>query len=181
MQITPEDILKFWFEECEQKHWWVKDPAFDAMVRDRFGALVEQAASGKLDHWLETADGSRALIILLDQFTRNIFRGSAKVFEADEKARAIARHALENGFDDGLNRHEKNFLYLPFEHSEDLGDQEESCRLIAAAGSEGYLKFAHAHKDIIAKFGRFPHRNKTLGRTNTPEEEEYLSKPGSGF
>lgn len=175
------EILTFWFVECEQKSWWVKDPAFDAIVRGRFGALVEEAASDKLDHWAGSAEGARALIILLDQFTRNIYRGTAKAFVADEKAREIARNAIASGFDEGLNRHERNFMYLPLEHSEDLKDQEDCCRLIASIGSEGYLKFARSHRDIIARFGRFPHRNKILGRINTPEEEEYLKDPAAGF
>lgn len=176
-----KEILRFWFVECEQKQWWVKDPEFDSAVRERFGDLVVEAAAGKLDHWAESAEGARALIILLDQFTRNIYRGSAKAFEADEKARTIARSAIARGFDKGLNSHERNFMYLPLEHSEDLSDQEECCRLVGAIGSEGYLKFAQSHKAIIERFGRFPHRNATLGRANTPEEEDYLKDPKAGF
>ncbi len=159
MAITPGDILKFWFEECEQKHWWVKSSEFDAAVRDRFGGMVEDAAAGKLDHWAESAEGNRALIILLDQFTRNIYRGSAKAFEADEKARAIARSAIALGLDKGLNNHEKNFMYLPLEHSESREHQQFSVKYFTALRDEapkGYtdeaeatLKYALDHKVIV--------------------------------
>jgi len=181
MTETPQDILKFWFEECEEKSWWVKDPKFDAMLRDRFGALVEQAAAGDLDNWAETAEGARAFIILLDQFTRSIYRDSPKAFDADDKARAMARRAIAKGFDKGLDMHQRVFMYMPFEHSEDIADQDESCRLIGEIGSENYLKFAHAHRDIIVKFGRYPHRNAVMGRENTRAEEDYLKDPKAGF
>ena len=181
MKMKPNDILHFWFVECEEKHWWIKDRAFDADIRERFEDLVKQAAAGKLDHWAEAADGARALIILLDQFTRNIYRNSPQAFELDEKARGIVKTAIAKGFDRGLSRDEKNFMYLPLEHSENIEDQDECCRLISKIGSQGYLKFAQDHRDIIARFGRFPHRNKILGRENTPEEEEYLKEAGAGF
>ncbi len=175
------EIHEFWFVEAGPNQWWKKDAAFDEVVRQRFGTLVEDAAAGALDSWAASSRGALALILLLDQFPRNIYRNSAKAFGGDEKARKIARDAIAKGFDAGLNRHEKNFMYLPLEHSEDLADQEECCRLIAAIGSEGYLKFARSHRDIIARFGRFPHRNAILGRNNTLEEEEYLKDPKAGF
>ncbi|HEU5272563.1 MAG TPA: DUF924 family protein, partial [Xanthobacteraceae bacterium] len=150
----------------------------DADIRTRFLATYEAAAAGRLA-WDETADGALALLIVLDQFPRNMFRGSARAFAADPLARTIASRAIERGFDQAAAPSERSFFYLPFEHSEALADQERCIALNRAAGDADALKWAEQHADIIRRFGRFPHRNKALGRATTPEEQAFLD--GGGF
>ena len=176
-----ERILSFWFEECSEKQWFGKDPEFDAALRERFGELVGAAAAGELEHWCETQDGTLAYILLLDQFTRNIHRGSGKAFAADAKARAAAKKALDSGLDAGLDDSRKTFLYLPLEHSEDLADQERCVALFEAMGDAEKTDYAVRHRDIIKRFGRFPHRNEALGRQSSDEELAFLKEPGSSF
>ena len=184
MIVLISDVLEFWFEEVEPKQWYVKDAAFDQTIRARFGDAVEQAGRGELDFWKDSAAGCLGLCILLDQFTRNIFRDTPKAFAFDEKAREIARHAYLNGLDmDGaITPQMRTFLYLPFEHHEDMDDQNLCVKLAKERiGLEGFIDYAEKHRVIIERFGRFPHRNAILGRENTAEEAEFLTQPGSGF
>ncbi|WP_193182669.1 DUF924 family protein [Nisaea sediminum] len=176
-----EQILSFWFEECTDKERFGKDPAFDATIRRRFGALVEEATQGRLTEWCDSTEGTLAYIILLDQFTRNIFRGSPTAFAADHLARAAAVRAIDAGVDARLENDRKTFLYLPLEHSEDLGDQERCVALFEAMGDAEKTDYAVRHRDIIQRFGRFPHRNETLGRKSTDAELAFLKEPGSSF
>ncbi|MBN9062976.1 MAG: hypothetical protein BGP06_09115 [Rhizobiales bacterium 65-9] len=167
------DVLDFWRKAGREK-WFGKDAAFDAEIRARFGGLVDQAASGALDAWAKDAEGALALLILLDQFPRNIFRNSPRAFAADPHARRIADIALERGFDKSVEPDMRGFFYLPFMHSENLEDQERCIRLYEKAGDDSGLDYARIHRDIVARFGRFPHRNPALGRPMTAEEEEFL-------
>ena len=176
-QVGPETVLAFWRAAGPDK-WFKKDDAFDADIRTRFLATYEAAAAGRLA-WDETAHGALALLIVLDQFPRNMFRGSARAFAADPLARTIASRAIERGFDEVAAPSERSFFYLPFEHSEALADQERCIALNRARGDADAIKWAEQHADIIRRFGRFPHRNKALGRATTPEEQAFLD--GGGF
>lgn len=190
---TAADILAFWFGRAgdpghgqPRNEWFRKDAAFDEAIRSRFLPCVEAALAGRLADWADSPDGLLALLILLDQFPRNLFRGTARMFAGDAQARQLAERALTQGWDKNLSNVEKLFVYLPFEHSEALADQERSVALFAALASEqpgndGFLDYAWRHHDVIARFGRFPHRNAALGRPSTPEETTYLAQPGSGF
>ena len=173
----PTDVVAFW-RAAGPKKWFEKDAAFDDDIRRRFLALHEAAATGKLTTWEGSAEGALALLILLDQFPRNMFRGQACAFATDALARAIASRAILNGFD-GAFPDMRGFFYLPFEHSEDLADQERGLTLYKAAGDADGLKWAGVHANIIRRFGRFPHRNAALGRVSTPEEQAFLD--GGGF
>jgi uncharacterized protein (DUF924 family) len=180
--ITPEQVLDFWFDGDPATHrseWFKQSVEFDASCA-RFADALREARTGTFDHWAETPRGSLALIILLDQFSRNLHRNSPEAFAADPKARSIARSAIARGFDQRLGPVERVFVYLPFEHSEDIADQDESVRLFTALG-EQMVRYAEDHRDVIRRFGRFPHRNGVMGRASTPEELEYLARPGSGF
>jgi uncharacterized protein (DUF924 family) len=174
---TAADIVTFW-REAGPKKWFEKEDSFDDEIRNRFLAVHEAAAAGKLAGWEQTAEGALALLILLDQFPRNMFRGSARAFATDPLARAITAGALVRGFDSQVPAEMRSFFYLPFEHSEDLADQERSIALYKAAGDAGDLKWAELHADIIRRFGRFPHRNAVLGRATTPEEQAFLDEGG---
>ena len=174
---TPHDVVAFW-REAGPKRWFNKDPAFDEEIRRRFLATHEAAAAGKLRGWEDNAQGALALLILLDQFPRNMFRGDARTFATDPLARAVAAAALVKGFDSQFPDL-RSFFYLPFEHSEDLADQERALALYRAACDDDDLKWAQTHADIIRRFGRFPHRNAVLGRSTTPEEQAFLD--GGGF
>ena len=189
---TPAEILAFWFEDdrtVTRMKWFKRDDAFDEEIRARFGALTEQARDGALDHWTETPDGALALLIVLDQFPRNLYRGDPRAFASDARARRIAREVvLRRQWDWRFGNPEKTFLYLPFEHSEDLAEQGLSVALFEgmrddparrAPGSN--IDYAWRHWQVIHRYGRFPHRNAALGRANTPEEEHYLAQPGAGF
>jgi uncharacterized protein (DUF924 family) len=180
--MTPDDILTFWFGDDLTAHrevWFEKDAEFDAACT-RFAEALRDAKAGAYDDWTETPRGTLALIILLDQFSRNLHRGSAEAFAADAKARQIAGVAIAKGFDQALGPVERMFVYLPFEHSEALADQEEAVRLFATLGDDA-VKYAQRHLDVIRRFGRFPHRNAALGRTCTAEELAHLAEPGAGF
>jgi uncharacterized protein (DUF924 family) len=189
-QSTSAEVLLFWFGPPSErgkahKHWFVKSEAFDLEVRERFLAVYEDAAAGKLAHLKESAADCLALIVLLDQFPRNMFRGAARAFATDPLALEIARRAVARGFDRSLLPMERLFVYPPFEHSENLADQERACDLtqpldLVAPELKAY-SYALAHRDIIRRFGRFPHRNAILGRASTPEELEFLKGPGSSF
>jgi uncharacterized protein (DUF924 family) len=193
-------VIEFWFGTAaddaavarERKNlWWSKDPALDAQIRDRYGALVEAAADSAHAGWAETPRGRLALILLFDQFPRNMHRGTARAFAFDPLAQRLAVDGLESGADQALRPIERVFFYLPLEHAESL-DLQERCvelfyRLAAAVPDHlhelfrGYVQYAERHRDIIARFGRFPHRNAALGRASTPEETEFLKQPGSAF
>ena len=179
-----DEVLKFWFER-ERKAWFEKNPAFDEEIRRGFLTLYEQGAAGNLEAWKQAPASCLALIVLLDQFPRNMFRGSARAFAADPLARSAARVILDNGWDKAMKPDERMFAYLPFEHAESLADQERCLALmreIAVFPETADLpKWAEAHLVIIQRFGRFPHRNSVLGRASTPEEVEFLKQPGSSF
>jgi uncharacterized protein (DUF924 family) len=171
-------VLAFWRAAGPGK-WFAKDTAFDDDIRTRFLETYDAAAAGKLSGWEQSAEGALALIVVLDQFPRNMFRGNARTYAADPQARAVAKRALLRGFDQKLPLSDRQFFYLPFEHSEAMADQERSCALVAATGDADLLKWAQLHADIIRRFGRFPHRNAMLGRATTAEEQAFLD--GGGF
>ncbi len=175
--MAPHDIHSFWFGQ-DRKAWFEKNPAFDETIRSRFLPLYERAIEGQLGDWRSEPKHCLALVILLDQFPRNMFRGTARVFAADPLALDAARTIMDRGWDKALSPDERMFAYLPFEHSEALADQERSLKLF-----EGHANFewARRHWEIIRRFGRFPHRNAALGRASTLEEIEFLKQPGSGF
>lgn len=178
----PNAVLGFWFEDTPKEAWFKVDPEFDRLLRERFGDLYEDAKAGRLDSWADTAEGALALVVVLDQFSRNMFRGTSAAFARDAKARAIADLAVARGFDRTLSPPKRGFLYLPFEHSESLDDQKRCVALFGAAGDDADgLLWAVKHLRIIERFGRFPHRNRILGRESTPEEVEFLTQPDSSF
>ena len=187
------EVLDFWFgavgsaeRGSPRKEWFQKSEVFDAQVRDRFGATIEQALRGELDDWVEDARSALARILLLDQFTRNAFRGTARAFAGDTQALAAASAMVGARGDDALPPYMRAFVYMPFEHAEGLAMQEEAVRLfrrlVAVDPSfADMLSFAEKHQAVIERFGRFPHRNELLGRRSTAEESAYLAQPGAGF
>ena len=192
MQSSLADVLDFWFgREGEpgygefRDQWFRKDEAFDREVTDRFGDLYERAAAGDLDAWREDAEGCLALVIVLDQFPRNMFRGDARTHATDGEALTAAKYAIEHALDWELPAFQKMFLYMPFMHAEGVEDQRRSVelfeRLAAEPGGPDVVEYAVGHRDIVERFGRFPHRNAILGRETTPEEAEFLTQPGSSF
>jgi uncharacterized protein (DUF924 family) len=174
---TPNDILHFW-REAGPKAWFARSSAFDAAIRLKFEPLHHAAARGEYDAWAETADGALALLILLDQFPRNLYRGSGHAYATDGKARAIARAAVARGFHNAVEPALAQFFVLPFEHSEAIEDQDEALRLTVALADAELRKWVEIHRDIIARFGRFPHRNAALGRATTPAEQAFLDDGG---
>jgi uncharacterized protein (DUF924 family) len=195
-----EEVLAFWFgaldadgraDAAHGARWWRKDPAFDAEIRARFGALHAAALTGGREAWRAAPRTCLAYVIVLDQFSRNLFRGDAQAFAGDTRALATARQAVDRGDDRALACDERGFLYMPFMHSEDRAVQQRSVQLYAAWLAEapaplherltGNLKYAQQHRDIVERFGRFPHRNAVLGRASTPEELTFLEQPGSSF
>ncbi|MEM8834078.1 MAG: DUF924 family protein [Pseudomonadota bacterium] len=183
MTDIQQDIINFWFEETQPPQWFQKDEKFDQEIQQRFGNAYQQAVTGEFDDWKQTAEGALAFCILLDQFPRNMFRDTPQAFATDAKALAVSKYAVEQGLDQQLEQKKRWFLYLPYEHSEDLADQQKSVDLFAEMKEENPIAYDYAvrHKDVIDQYGRFPHRNKILGRDNTPEEEKYLSQDGAGF
>ncbi|MEM7067740.1 MAG: DUF924 family protein [Pseudomonadota bacterium] len=176
--ISPKDILDYW-SSLGKEGWWTKNADVDEEIKTRFGALHDQACFGKLDHWAKTADGALALIIILDQFSRNMFRGDARSFSQDQKALSIAAQAIDSGLDKELEGDLAVFLYMPYEHSEEIADQKRSVLLQHSLGaSPENLRAALQHREIIQRFGRFPHRNAVLGRHTTPAEQAYLDSGG---
>jgi uncharacterized protein (DUF924 family) len=173
--MQPDDVLAFWFGDGMAGRWFRSTPAIDASIRARFEPLWREAAAGALDHWLEHADGAVALAIVLDQFPLNMFRGRPEAFSTEARAIAVSHRAIARGLDRYLSPERLAFLYMPLMHSERLDDQDLSVRLFEAAGLEENLRFARHHRDLIRRFGRFPHRNAILGRTSTPEEQAYLA------
>ena len=185
-------ILDFWFTPSsspEYGHfrsvWFQKNPEFDAMIRNRFGAVYQQAAAGQLTPWQGAAQTCLALILLLDQFPRNLFRGTAQAFATDLQALATAKYAVAQGYERELLPVQRWFIYCPFEHSENLEDQDRAVTLFEQLSddpdSAEAIDYAVRHREVILRFGRFPHRNVILGRVSTPEEEEFLGQPGSSF
>ena len=174
---TPQAVLNTWFSEYARPLWFRSTAAFDRELKQRFGATVEAALAGGLRHWADTPTGALALVIVLDQLPLNIYRGRARAFAGEAMAREIAARAIERGYHSGLSQEEKVFLYLPFMHSENLDDQDRAVALFQAAGLQENLRYAHHHRDIVRRFGRFPHRNAILGRESTPQELEYLNSP----
>ncbi len=188
---TPAEVLAFWFGERARPLWFEKDEAFDVEIRAGFGAAHRDAAAGRLAAWEKTPDGAVALVILLDQFSRNIHRGTPRAFACDQAAREVADRAIACGFERQLTFDQRVFLYLPFEHSEDLADQRRCVALFRGLAESqtgalrdqgfGYVGYAERHAEIIERFGRFPHRNQVLGRETTPAEDAFLREPNSSF
>lgn len=194
-----EEILSFWFGELEGPHdvgpnakmWWMKDAALDAQIRDRFAVHVEKAAAGDYDGWLDAPRSTLALVILLDQFSRNIFRDSPKAWENDARAQALTFDAISRGHDRELATVERQFLYMPLLHSEDLALHERMAALLhdtlaevpegAREAFAGWARSLAQHTEIVRRFGRYPHRNAVLGRPSTEAEEAFLKTPGSSF
>lgn len=177
MPATPNDILTFWTNAGPQK-WYAAKPAFDETIRLKFEPTHHIAARGGYDDWAVTPQGALALLILLDQFPRNLYRNSAHAFATDPKARAIARMAAEKGWHAQVEPPMRQFMLLPFEHSEEIADQDYGLALAEALGDPEMIKWHRIHRDVIARFGRFPHRNPALGRTTTAEEQAFLDDSG---
>ncbi len=178
---TPDTLLHFWFTDTPPAQWWRVDPAFDALLAQRYGALHQAAAAGELAAWRATPAGRLAEVIVLDQFSRNIHRGTPRAFAQDGMALALAQQAVADGADAALPPQQRAFLYLPYMHSESPRIQADSERLYRALGLAGNLDAALRHQAIITRFGRYPHRNAVLGRASTPEELAFLQQPGSSF
>jgi uncharacterized protein (DUF924 family) len=176
-QSRPEDVIAFW-SEAGPKQWYMKDEAFDREIGARFSAMHAQAAQGELDHWAETPEGALALLLLLDQFSRNLHRGSPDAFAQDAAARRIATGAIEAGFDNRTEPLLRQFFYLPFMHSEGIADQERCVALCHSLPDPGTLPYAREHERIIRRFGRFPHRNQVLSRHTSPAERTFLESGG---
>jgi len=192
--MTPRDVLDFWFgapgsatDGRPRREWFVKDAAFDATIRERFGATIDAAVAGGLRDWGDSGpQGVLARLLVLDQFTRNAWRGQPASFAGDALALAAARQLVDSGADRILTPLQRSFAYMPFEHAEDAAMQERAVALFAAlaaqhAGFDETLDYAHRHRDVIVRFGRFPHRNAILGRVSTPAETAFLQQPGSRF
>jgi uncharacterized protein (DUF924 family) len=194
MPTPPNDalaVLAFWFDAAHRDAWFASDPTFDMAIRTRFANTVQRAVQGELQHWAETPQGWLALLIVMDQFPRNLYRHDARAFAQDLHAQRLALWGIEEGFDRQLPPIQRVFAYMPLEHGEDIALQqrcvalfETLCQALPAEQREaylGYLDYARRHAAIISRFGRFPHRNAWLGRTSTPEEQTYLATPGAGF
>jgi uncharacterized protein (DUF924 family) len=179
--MTYQEILTFWFEECEPEQWFKKDPAFDALITQRFSKVHQQAAQGEKAAWRQTLQGRLAEIIVLDQFSRNLFRDQPQSFAYDGMALVLTQEAIATGNLETLTPTERSFLYMPLMHSESLLIHEEALKRFAEKGMENNLAFEKQHQAIIQRFGRYPHRNKILGRTSTAEEIAFLKEPNSSF
>lgn len=177
------DVLKFWFEEIEPKQWWIKDADFDAEVKIRFEAVYQQAIRCELYSWRKQPEGRLAEVIVLDQFSRNMYRDQAQAFAYDALAIALTQAAIDMAADHFLLNQPRKlaFLYMPLMHSESLLIHEQAVRVFSKPGLESNLEFEYKHKVIIEQFGRYPHRNEILGRTSTSEEIKFLQQPGSSF
>ncbi|MEX0589820.1 MAG: DUF924 family protein [Xanthobacteraceae bacterium] len=175
--LSPKTVLEFW-RAAGRDRWFEASDDFDKELRERFLATYEAAAAGKLASWEDTPEGALALLLLLDQFPRNMFRKTPRAFATDAKAREVARRALARGFDENFKQELRSFFCLPFMHSEDLADQEYCLARYRAMGDPEGIKYAEIHRDAISRFGRFPHRNEILGRSSTPEEIVYLESGG---
>lgn len=175
------EVLAFWFDELTPKQWWAKEAELDQCIRSRFGALHAAATEGRLVHWQLNALDSLALILVLDQFSRHIFRADAQAFAADDMALRVAELGVSKGFDHCLSARQRPFYYMPYMHSERADVHVQALRLFDALDGENSADFERRHKQIIDQFGRYPHRNEWLGRVSTPVEIEFLQQPGSRF
>ncbi len=175
--ISPADVITFW-REAGKERWWKKDDAFDAEIRTRFLGLWEEARDGGLALWRASDDGLLAMVIVLDQFPRNMFRGDPRTYASDLLAREVASQAIAGGVDQRVDQTLQQFLYMPFMHSEELADQEKCVALFSASGEPENAKYAQGHAEIVRRFGRFPHRNKILGRAMTEAERKFLEDGG---
>jgi len=173
--MKPEVVIDFWFSEQMKQRWFSSTPALDKEILDAFEKVWEQAARGELDDWQHHPDGCLALVILLDQLPLNMFRGQPKSFSTEQKAVEIASHAVEKGFDQKIEKQKRAFLYMPFMHSEDMQQQNRSVALYRENHLDGNIRFAEHHREIVKKFGRFPHRNAILNRDSSKEEVAYLA------
>lgn len=178
--MTPDTVLGFWFSDSARPCWFASTAEFDRAVTDRFLATWQRAVRGELDAWADTPEGALALVIVLDQFPLHMFRGRAEAFSSEAQARAVTGQALARGWDESLTPEQRAFLYLPLMHSEVPADQEASVALYESLGLAESLHWARHHRELIRRFGRFPHRNAILGRTSTPDEEAYLAS-GQAF
>jgi uncharacterized protein (DUF924 family) len=176
-----DEIIGFWFGKLTPGDWWRKDSSIDTEISGRFGGVYDRLKAGIPPGWLSTPKGWLAAILVLDQFPRNMFRGDARAFATDAQALSLANQAIAGGIDAKLPPEQRAFIYLPFQHSEDAADQARSIELFTALGQPLNLDFAIRHKEIIDRFGRFPHRNESLGRKPTAEEIAFLQEPGSSF
>lgn len=177
----PSEVLDFWFEEIDPSRWFRTEPDFDALISDWFGELHERACCCELYDWRSSPQGRLAEIIVLDQFSRNIYRDTAAAFANDPLALALAQEAVAAGADQELEARQRNFLYMPYMHSESLAIHDIAMELFERSGAESTLDFERRHREIIKQFGRYPHRNAVLGRRSTAEELEFLNEPGSSF
>ena len=180
-KMNYHDVLSFWFDEIKPSQRWAKDANFDALITDRFSVLHEQANKGELFEWRHSAKGRLAEILVLDQFSRNMFRDSPKSFSSDSLALVLAQEAIAVGAHNELDEVERSFLYMPYMHSESLKIHDVAIKLFEGNGIESSLTFEIKHRDIIVKFGRYPHRNSILQRQSTTEEEAFLMLPGTSF
>jgi len=178
---TASEVLAFWFEESKPEQWYKKDPAFDEAIRARFESTIGAALAGRLDSWADDIDSCLALIILLDQFTRNIYRDTPRAFSGDEMVVALSLRCIDRGFLQHENAAWRQFMLMPMMHSEDIEIQEQSIPLFETHTNPMTHDYAIRHRDIVARFGRFPHRNAILGRPSSDEETEFLKEPGSSF
>ena len=172
--IAPREILDFWYAEEMRSKWFASTPQIDTTIKEKYAWVWEAAVRGELDAWLNTPEGCLALAIILDQFPLNMFRATAKSFSSEHQAIAVAKHAINQSYDQMIERAQVAFLYMPLMHSENVADQDLCVQLFAAAGLENNLRFAQHHREIVRRFGRFPHRNAILGRPSTAEELDYL-------
>ena len=176
-----EEILNFWFKECKPEQWFKKNEDFDQMIENRFSITIENAISGNLSNWEESETGCLALIILLDQFTRNVFRDTPRAFAGDKRALALSQLCCDKDYLTNPDVQRRQFMLMPMMHSENLAVQDAALPLFKKYASGKDYEYAEKHRDIIARFGRFPHRNVILGRKSTNEELEFLKQPGSSF
>lgn len=190
MSERAEEILREWFgegdvpDEATKKRWWTKDPEFDAYLRDTYGDDIEAALRGDYDDWAETPRGALALVVLLDQMTRNVHRGTGEMYRGDAKALQIVEHSLDRGFDEQLPPDLRQLMYMPLMHAEDVACQRRCVEVFERLAAESHVDvtgYAVKHRDIVERFGRFPHRNARLGRESSAEEEAFLEEPGSSF
>jgi len=179
--VRPADVVHYWFEVLSPESWYSAPPAVDVDITLRFKETYEELAKAVPDDWLQSAQAVLAAVLVLDQFPRNLYRGSPQAFATDADALALAKDAIGAGFDMELPPEQRAFLYMPFQHTEDLADQQRSLELYESLGVPNNLDFAVRHYEIIARFGRFPHRNSVLGRESTPEEVAFPREPGSSF
>lgn len=179
--MTYSDVIQFWFEDLSPKQWWIKDQQLDLRIKQNFGKLHADASKDLLMHWRGSDQGRLAEIIVLDQFSRNMFRGEQDAFAFDAQALVLTKQAVEAGSHTRLRQDKTNFLLMPYMHSESLAEHEMGLPLFEQYGAPGTLDFELKHKSIIERFGRYPHRNQILGRESTPEEAAFLGTPGSSF